>query len=36
MGAWTVCIFKGGLARKMWVLFFKGVDTIVHTMLVFM
>ena len=35
MGAWAVCIFKGGLARKMWVLFLKAVDATMHTILVF-
>ena len=31
-GAWTVCRFKGGLARKRGVVFLRGVDTPMNTM----
>ena len=32
-GAWTVYRFKGGLVKKEGVVFFEGVDTPMHTML---
>ena len=31
-GAWIVCRFKGGLARKRGVVFLRGVDILMHTM----
>ena len=29
-----VCRFKGDLAKKRWVVFLRGVDTLMHTMVV--